>query len=553
MLISRQPARHAASHQNGGSDEIATAAPAASAIPKATASGTLAVGWLPIMVGSGVSHAAGAVPDPGAVAGSTRYLREDGSWATPPSGAGSVTSVALSMPAEFSVSGSPVTSSGTLAVSKANQNANLVYAGPSSGAAAAPTFRPLVAADLPALALINYLLNGGMDLKQRFAPGSANGNVAAGTDAYIFDQWKVNAQSGGSINAQRIDTNGALETGIRARFYARYSVATASTKFAIYQPLEGIATLPLAGQSITFQCKLKASASMNVKLAVLQRPANFTIHADLTSGQVLTANTTPNTQGMSVGDGVAGTGIPGGAIVNSVGFSNWTLSSNATATNANVAITVTPAIDTLPPASLIYTTAWSNSTGVDPTFNGTPIVGSAATCAVTTSWQLFSVTVTAPADAKNLIVILWTDRQLTTSETLSMTEAGLYLAGSAVTAWQPRLPAQELLLCQRYYSKTYDADTAPGSLTTNGCLQLAWASGWPYGTTGCRFPVTMRALPTVTFYSSNTGAAGKLANAGGGDVTGSANTVGTNGYQPNCPGLGAGAVEQWHHTAEAAL
>lgn len=65
-------------------------------------------------------------------------------------GAGSVTSVALTVPAEFTVSGSPITASGTLAVTKANQNANLVYAGPSSGGAAAPTFRVMVAADLPA-------------------------------------------------------------------------------------------------------------------------------------------------------------------------------------------------------------------------------------------------------------------------------------------------------------------------------------------------------------------------------------------------------------------
>lgn len=64
-------------------------------------------------------------------------------------GSGSVTSVALTMPSEFSVSGSPVSSSGTLAVSKANQNANIVYAGPSSGSAAAPAFRALVAADFP--------------------------------------------------------------------------------------------------------------------------------------------------------------------------------------------------------------------------------------------------------------------------------------------------------------------------------------------------------------------------------------------------------------------
>lgn len=63
---------------------------------------------------------------------------------------GSVTSVALVMPAEFSVAGSPVTMSGTFTVTKANENANLVFAGPATGSPAAPTFRSLVSADLPA-------------------------------------------------------------------------------------------------------------------------------------------------------------------------------------------------------------------------------------------------------------------------------------------------------------------------------------------------------------------------------------------------------------------
>ena len=81
------------------------------------------------------------------------YLEWNGSafvWATP-GGGGTVTSVALSLPSIFTVSGSPVTSSGTLTGSLATQSANLVFAGPSSGSAAAPTFRSLVAADIPAL------------------------------------------------------------------------------------------------------------------------------------------------------------------------------------------------------------------------------------------------------------------------------------------------------------------------------------------------------------------------------------------------------------------
>ncbi|AAQ63342.1 tail fiber protein [Burkholderia phage BcepNazgul] len=46
------------------------------------------------MVGSGASHAAGLVPDPGATAGTTKYLREDGTWVVPPAG-GSTTLVGL--------------------------------------------------------------------------------------------------------------------------------------------------------------------------------------------------------------------------------------------------------------------------------------------------------------------------------------------------------------------------------------------------------------------------------------------------------------------------
>lgn len=58
-------------------------------------------------------------------------------------GAGTVTSIALTMPAEFSVAGSPVATNGVFAVSKNNQNAGTVYAGPASGPAAAPTFQSL--------------------------------------------------------------------------------------------------------------------------------------------------------------------------------------------------------------------------------------------------------------------------------------------------------------------------------------------------------------------------------------------------------------------------
>ena len=77
--------------------------------------------------------------------------RQNVSFALPSSGLGTVTSVGMTVPgALLSVSGSPITTSGTLAVSLVTQSANCIFAGPTSGGAATPTCRAMVAADLPA-------------------------------------------------------------------------------------------------------------------------------------------------------------------------------------------------------------------------------------------------------------------------------------------------------------------------------------------------------------------------------------------------------------------
>lgn len=64
---------------------------------------------------------------------------------------GTVTSVDLSAPNIFTVSNNPVTSSGTLTLTLATQTANYVWAGPTTGSPAAPSFRALVAGDIPSL------------------------------------------------------------------------------------------------------------------------------------------------------------------------------------------------------------------------------------------------------------------------------------------------------------------------------------------------------------------------------------------------------------------
>ncbi len=103
----------------------------------------------------------------------TLYLKEVGTgntgWAGVVTGT-AVTSVALAVPgALLTVSGSPVTGSGTITIGLASQNANLAFAGPSSGAAAAPSFRSLVLNDFSWLSTTIVLA--------KITGGGANGSV----------------------------------------------------------------------------------------------------------------------------------------------------------------------------------------------------------------------------------------------------------------------------------------------------------------------------------------------------------------------------------------
>ncbi len=103
-------------------------------------------GWNELQVGGST------LPDQSGNNG--KYLKTDGSsvsWAIV-SGTGTVTSVAMTgdnVLYSTSVSGSPITNSGTLAPALKTQSVNTIFAGPSSGSAATPTFRTLVSADIP--------------------------------------------------------------------------------------------------------------------------------------------------------------------------------------------------------------------------------------------------------------------------------------------------------------------------------------------------------------------------------------------------------------------
>jgi len=102
----------------------------------------------------------------------------------PPSG-GTVTSVGLSLPSIFGVTGSPITGAGTISATFVNQNANTFFAGPASGVPGVPLFRALSPADTFAqvtypttTAPVNMAVNS-------YGPCSVSSNTTFSTSGYV--------------------------------------------------------------------------------------------------------------------------------------------------------------------------------------------------------------------------------------------------------------------------------------------------------------------------------------------------------------------------------
>ena len=102
--------------------------------------------------------------------------------------AGTVTSVGLAVPAILTVSGSPVTGSGTITIGLANQTANTVLAGPTSGGSAAPSFRALVSGDIPDLDTAKIATGTLPPARGGTGTGTApsNGQVPIGTTGGVY-------------------------------------------------------------------------------------------------------------------------------------------------------------------------------------------------------------------------------------------------------------------------------------------------------------------------------------------------------------------------------
>jgi hypothetical protein len=144
----------------------------------------------------------------------------------------------------------------------------------------------------------------------------------------------------------------------------------------------------------------------------------------------------------------------------------------------------------------------------------------------------------------------------TNDATLEIT--GLQLeVGSTATDFEHRGFGEEYALCQRYYQRSYSYGTAIGATTSVGAVMHAAAVTQTYASPGSiKFPVNMRAIPTITIYSAQTGTAGKI-NSDSTDGNGTAfgtNETGTMFTRSNdSSGVGVNAFLRVHYVADAEL
>ncbi len=105
-----------------------------------------------------------------------------------------------------------------------------------------------------------------------------------------------------------------------------------------------------------------------------------------------------------------------------------------------------------------------------------------------------------------------TNLMATTAATVQITGVQTEV-GPAVTAFEPRAIDREIVLCQRFYEKSYNIGIAVGAITNVG-MGATLVSGLPSAIYQAgileRFRVTKRATPTVTMYSPVDAVSGKV-------------------------------------------
>lgn len=196
-------------------------------------------------------------------------------------GGGTVTSVGLALPVSvFSISGSPVTTTGTLTGSFTNQTANRVFAGPSTGAAAAPAFRALVAADMVAAGLNTQVQwNNSGSLGADAGLTYAVGNLGVGASGAVAGQLNVNDDGGGGGGSIHLFSSGGFQTILQ-------SIATAM-RFVTFPDATGTVLLRETLPSIVQSVKTATDSTTSGSFVAISGLDNAVITTESATDRVL--------------------------------------------------------------------------------------------------------------------------------------------------------------------------------------------------------------------------------------------------------------------------
>jgi hypothetical protein len=195
-------------------------------------------------------------------------------------------------------------------------------------------------------------------------------------------------------------------------------------------------------------------------------------------------------------------------------------------------------------------TVWTNTRTID---RGRATRQSGISAAVTFTdniWRKITITRTLTSDTNTIYCTIYT-QNTPTNEGIRIANCQLEL-GSVATPFEKRPLAMELQMCQRYYQKSYNQSTAPGSAATVGDLIFQAAATGGESCPIVVLPVPMRIAPTRVFHNPQTGAAGGYFNyttSTNVGMTGT-NTDGERGWSGG-PGTSAGHICGYQYTANA--
>lgn len=304
----------------------------------------------------------------------------------------------------------------------------------------------------------NVLTNGGFAIQQRVATASTLiPSVSTTTRAgQVADRWAVTVSNAATVNWAQIDSSGTPETGLLARYYGSIVSTAQVKKVMISQFILNADMAHLRGQQVRVSVKTnqKSGAAQVYKLGLLQLNASGTVDVSpaFLSGAWSTVDTTDPSWGTNF---------------------------------AAIAPDASPTVE--------------NGTITGSYLNVTSVV---------TTWQRSSCCFTVPSTAKNLVVVLFSNITGGATDNISVAEFQL-TSGAEVIPYVAAPLGEELLLCQRFFSKSFPLTTVPAASLTvanagtgsQGIIGVAGAVAQAVKI-AVQFPVQMWKAPTtVTLFT----------------------------------------------------